>query len=140
MTATRPTAGNAQGAAIGHNPGRSMARLTRRLENLSQAWFSAYAMSAAFVAYFCMYAFRKPFAASQFEGQVLWMFGEMVDLKIALVISQVIGYALSKFVSIKFVCEISPQWRGWALVGLVMWAELALLLFGCLEGSGKAVA
>ena len=83
-----------------------------------------------------MYAFRKPFTAATFEDQT---FGPL-DLKIALVISQVCGYALSKFLSIKFVSEITPARRAVALLGLIGLAELALLAFGLVPDDAKVVA
>lgn len=95
------------------------------LARQSPAVFSAYAIGAAFVTYFCMYAFRKPFTAATFEGHV----GD-VDLKIALVISQTIGYAISKYLGIKFCSEIAPARRALAIVALIVWAEAALVLFG----------
>lgn len=106
-------------------------RVARWLEGASPPLFSAYAIGAAFTAYFSMYAFRKPFAAARFEGQSVG-FEEAawsVDLKIALVLSQVLGYALSKFLSIKFVSELPPHRRVTALIVLVGLAELALLFF-----------
>ena len=87
--------------------------------------FSAYAVTAAFVTYFCMYAFRKPFTVIDFGQQ---KFGPL-ELKDAVVISQVCGYALSKFLGIRYCSEILPHKRALALVLLIVWAELALLLF-----------
>ncbi len=98
--------------------------------------FSTYAIAASFAAYFCMYAFRKPFAAASFEDDA---FGPL-DLKIALVISQVVGYALSKFLSIKFVSEITPARRAVALLVLIGLAELALLVFAIVPPGGKVIA
>jgi hypothetical protein len=83
-----------------------------------------------------MYAFRKPFAVATFEGET---FGPL-DLKIALVVSQVCGYALSKFVSIKFVSEITPARRAATLLVLVGIAELALLAYGLVPDDAKVVA
>ncbi|PRQ03886.1 hypothetical protein ENSA5_12550 [Enhygromyxa salina] len=94
-----------------------------------------WAVSAAFTAYFCMYSFRKPFAAASFEGEV---FG--VQLKIALVLSQVIGYALSKFIGIRLVSETPSHRRATTLVGLIAFAELALVVFGLVGPRGKVVA
>jgi hypothetical protein len=111
-------------------------RIAKWLRRASPAAFSTYAIAAAFSAYFCMYGFRKPFAAATFEGEHL---GE-VDLKIALVISQIIGYALSKFLSIKIVTEIPPARRAMALVALVCVAEVALLFVGLLPPWGQVVA
>ena len=39
------------------------------LAKAPQPVFVVYAIAAAFATYFCMYAFRKPFAAARFEGQ-----------------------------------------------------------------------
>ncbi len=110
--------------------------IRRKLETAGTAAFSTYAIAAAFSAYFCMYAFRKPFAAATFEGEL----GEAIDLKIALVIAQVVGYALSKFLSIKFVSEITPARRAATLVGLIAAAELALGVFAVVPPGGKVVA
>ncbi len=84
-----------------------------------------YAIGVAFSTYFCMYAFRKPFAAGTYTGETFWF----LDLKSALVISQVLGYALSKAIGIKVVSEMAPHRRRWALIGFIIWAEAALLLF-----------
>lgn len=111
-------------------------RLTRRLERASPGLFSAYAIAAAFGTYFCMYAFRKPVGAATFDGRQL---GE-VELKIALLTAQVVGYALSKFLGIKFVTEVSARRRAVALLGLVGMAELALLGVAVLPTGGKLVA
>jgi len=99
--------------------------------------FVAYAVGAAFGAYFCMYAFRKPFAAARFEGEV-FLDGSL-ELKSAFIISQVVGYALSKYVGIKLVSELAPRYHATALVGLVLWAEAALFLFAGLPGDVKVV-
>ena len=80
---------------------------------------------AAFAVYFCMYAFRKPFSAAQFEGLYVWG----MHYKIILIISQVIGYAISKFWGIKFISELSHQRRGHYILGFIGIAELMLLMF-----------
>jgi hypothetical protein len=98
--------------------------------------FVVYAV--AFTTYFCMYAFRKPFAAAKFEG--MSFFGTDIELKTALVISQIIGYALSKFVGIKICSEAGGNRRAVLLVILVLWAEVALLLFAILPPSWRIVA
>lgn len=110
--------------------------IERWLVRASTSGFSAYAIAAAFSAYFAMYAVRKPFAAAAFDDAVVWG----VQLKIALVLGQVIGYALSKFAGIKFVSEIAPHRRPAALVALLLVAELALLAFGVLPPGGQVVA
>ena len=88
--------------------------------------FISRASIAAFGAYFCMYAFRKPFAVATFEG--LSVLG--IDYKILLIIAQVLGYMLSKFIGIKVISELKPQQRLFYLLGLIGISEVALLLFG----------
>lgn len=111
--------------------------ITRWLERAPRGAFVLYAVVVAFATYFCMYAFRKPFAAGTFEGEFL---GSGVALKTAFVISQILGYTLSKYVGIKVVSEIERGRRAIALVGLIVAAELALLAFAILPGPWKALA
>ena len=110
--------------------------MTRWLARASPGLFAAYAVTMAFTTYFAMYSFRKPFAAAHYSGEHVWI----LDLKSALIISQLCGYALSKFLGIKFNSEMRPQTRAWALVVLIVWAEAALLAFAVLPPQGKVVA
>jgi hypothetical protein len=81
----------------------------------------------AFGVYFSMYAFRKPFTAASFDDVAGTGFG--IDYKVALVVAQVIGYALSKFIGIKFVSELPGRFRSIALIVLILVAEAALCAF-----------
>lgn len=110
--------------------------VARWLDRAGPVAFSSYAIAAAFSAYFCMYAFRKPWAASDYADQDVGP----LELKIALGTAQLLGYALSKFLGIKFVAELSPSRRAIALVGLITAAELALVVFGMVGPTGKVVA
>ncbi|WP_066966199.1 DUF5690 family protein [Microbulbifer sp. Q7] len=82
---------------------------------------------SAFFTYFCMYAFRKPFTAATYEQVEGWHFA--LDYKVALIIAQLLGYALSKFIGIKVISELRATQRGVLLVGLVLISYLALVLF-----------
>jgi Family of unknown function (DUF5690) len=84
--------------------------------------------TAAFCAYFCMYAFRKPFTAATFEGPELFGLG----LKTVLVLSQLLGYTVSKFIGIKVVSEMRNEYRAMAIIGLIAVAEIALVGFAFL--------
>ncbi len=86
---------------------------------------SAWCILAAFGAYFCMYAFRKPFTAGSYQGMLV---GGM-DYKSVLVTAQVLGYTLSKFWGIKVIAEVPPHRRAALLLGLIATGEVALLLF-----------
>ncbi|MFT5253826.1 MAG: hypothetical protein ACI87N_002878 [Flavobacteriales bacterium] len=95
------------------------------LKKQSDYIFMAYAMTMAFGTYFCMYAYRKPFTVATFEGLEMWG----MDYKILLIISQVLGYMLSKFFGIKIISELKKDNRVELLVTLILAAELALLGF-----------
>jgi hypothetical protein len=103
--------------------------LTPWLERAGPVTFSVFAIASAFSTYFCMYAFRKPFAQGTFEGAVgLGPLGDL-DYKIALIISQVLGYCLSKFIGIRVIAEATRAGRGRAILALIAFAELSLVGF-----------
>ena len=93
------------------------------------------AAAAAFAVYFCMYAFRKPFTAGTFDDQQIFGFG----LKTVLVLSQLCGYMLSKFIGVKVISELPRSRRAIALTALIGTAELALVGFGYLPTPFKVV-
>ena len=75
-----------------------------------------------------MYAFRKPFTVATFEN--LAFMG--VDYKILLIISQILGYMLSKFIGIKLISELKTNRRIPYLIGMIVLAELCLVAFGAI--------
>lgn len=85
-----------------------------------------------------MYAFRKPFSAGTYEGETA--LGGALELKTAFVVSQIIGYTISKYVGIKFCSELPRSRRLQALIGAIVLAEITLLFFGALPGPLKIVA
>jgi hypothetical protein len=103
------------------------AALRRALSRAHPAVFTAVAGLAGFSAYFAMYAFRKPFTAATFDAVPGWTF--TLDYKIALVVAQVAGYTLSKFIGVKVISEIEPRRRAAAILLLIGGAWLALVLF-----------
>ncbi|MDR6561419.1 MULTISPECIES: DUF5690 family protein [unclassified Arcicella] len=103
-----------------------MNKLENFLQRQSQIFLAIYLGIAAFSTYFCMYAFRKPFTAGDFHDVTLLG----IDYKIVLVISQVLGYATAKGLGIKIVSEVKPHQRAKYIVGMILFAELNLLLFG----------
>lgn len=108
-------------------------------EKLSQSptvYVVLYGIAMSFGTYFCMYAFRKPFSVGTFEGPKFWR----LDLKTTFVVSQILGYALSKFIGIKICTEIGRRQRRNALWVLIVAAQCALLLFAVLPESWKIAA
>ncbi|MCA9636929.1 MAG: hypothetical protein KC420_12960 [Myxococcales bacterium] len=76
-----------------------------------------------------MYGFRKPFTAGAWPGSISLWEGRELDLKVALLIAQVVGYCISKFLGIKVISEMSGRRRGLAILALIAVAELALVAF-----------
>lgn len=105
---------------------------------LDRLTFVMFAGGAAFAAYFSMYAFRKPFTAVSYDSVGDWSFD--IDFKITLVIAQVAGYALSKFIGVKVVSEMGRERRGAAIVGLISLSWLALVLFAVAPTPWKPLA
>jgi hypothetical protein len=81
----------------------------------------------AFLAYSSVYAFRKPFTVATFDG--IRFFG--VPYQTLLIISQVLGYMLSKFFGIKFIAELQSlgRFRTGALLMGAAWLSLLLFAF-----------
>ncbi|GGX33013.1 DUF5690 family protein [Aquimarina muelleri] len=98
--------------------------------------FIVHASIASFGAYFCMYAFRKPFSVATFENLSVLN----IDYKIILIIAQVLGYTLSKFLGIKIISELKAEKRVRYLIGLILLAELALVLFAILPKPYNVIA
>lgn len=97
----------------------------RWLERAPRPFFALYAGLMAFGTYFAMYAFRKPFAAASFAGVA--PIG--VDYKVALVIAQVIGYAIAKLIGVKVISELPANRRIAGILVQIGLAEFALVMF-----------
>lgn len=95
-----------------------------------------WAMLAAFGAYFCMYGLRKPFTAATYPSG--FIFG--MEIKPALVIAQLCGYMLSKFIGVRVITELPTAKRAGVLIALVGTAELALVLLNFLPLPLKPLA
>ncbi len=118
-------------------PQQNKKTVTKFLQNSPEIVLVLYAIFASFSTYFCMYAFRQPCAAATFTG--LKFFDTEITLKKAIVISQIIGYAISKYAGIKFCSEIPAKKRATALISLVLFAELALIVYGIVPNNYKAL-
>jgi len=119
---------------------------TDRLRAAPPAVFTLVAGMAGFCAYFSMYAFRKPFAAGHYAHAMGWDF--LIDYKTSLLIAQVLGYTIAKFVGIKVIAEIGRGGRAAMVIGLITLAWLALIAFalipapwtvGCLFANGLSL-
>ncbi|MBS1623980.1 MAG: hypothetical protein JST83_08175 [Bacteroidetes bacterium] len=88
----------------------------------NKVFLTIYASIVCFCTYSCMYAFRKPFSAAQYQV------GD-VDFKVILVISQGLGYMISKFAGIKIISEMREKGRGRSILILTGIAAIALFCF-----------
>ncbi|HVW73323.1 MAG TPA: DUF5690 family protein [Rhizomicrobium sp.] len=111
--------------ALPLNPAPLSQRLRAWLARLPAPVFTIYGGLMAFGAYFAMYGFRRPFTVARYADAA----PVLVEYKIALVIAQVFGYALSKVAGIKLVSEMPPQRRAAAILMLIAGAEICLVLF-----------
>lgn len=94
--------------------------VSRWLKETNGFWFVLYATTMAFGLYTCVYAIRKTFSVATFEG--IYFVG--ISYKVWLVMFQVIGYALSKFVGIKFISELK---QGSRFAGILLMASIATI-------------
>lgn len=99
--------------------------ISRKKITIEEVRLVSFAAFAAFITYLSMYAFRKPFLAGTFDGLSLWG----IDYKILLIISQLVGYTLSKYVGIKIISELNQSSRTKTLLVLMGFAWIMLLLF-----------
>lgn len=90
-----------------------------------QLLLPVYTAIIAFLAYASIYAYRKPFTVATFEGIKFWN----ISYQTLLIISQVIGYMLSKFYGIKFIAELKRLGRWKTILTLMGTAWIALLIF-----------
>lgn len=100
--------------------------INRWLSKKQGVTLALYAGLIAFCTYFCMYAFRKPIAAGTFlESNAIWG----LHYKTAVVIIQLIGYVVSKFIGIRFISEMNSAKRAVTLIVLIAFAELTWVGF-----------
>lgn len=96
-----------------------------RIRSGRQLLVAGGAALVAFLAYSAVYAYRKPFTTATFTGISFWG----VSYQTWLIISQVIGYMLSKFAGIRFIAELKRNGRWKTSVILVGVAWISLFFF-----------
>lgn len=96
-----------------------------RTRSSRQLLVASGAALVAFLAYSAVYAYRKPFTTATFTGVSFWG----VSYQTWLIISQVIGYMLSKFAGIRFIAELKRNGRWKTSVLLVGIAWISLFFF-----------
>lgn len=83
-----------------------------------------YGFVTGLTCYFSMYAYRKPFTVIKYN-QKLWR----IDYKILLLITQSIGYTLSKFYGVYFVSKLTRVNRGLQIFLFISFSLFSWFLF-----------
>lgn len=86
-----------------------------------------YAAAVAFLTYASVYAYRKPFTVATFDGISFWG----IKYQELLIISQGLGYMLSKFAGIRFIAELKRlgRWKTSAILVGAAWLSLLIFAF-----------
>lgn len=100
-------------------------RITKWLAETNGFWFSFYTAASAFCLYTCIFALRKTFGVATYEGMAVWG----AEYKVWMVIFQVVGYMLSKFIGIKVVSELGAHARAKGILLMVSIASISWLFF-----------
>lgn len=98
-------------------------------KRLSDFLFILWAGGLALLSYSLVYALRKPFTAASFSDAEFFN----IDYKVAVTISQILGYVISKFIGIKLISELKSEERFKFILTSVLLAEASLILFGLLS-------
>lgn len=77
------------------------------VNNANRIIQALYISLLCFFTYTCVFAFRKPFTVAHFEGEAIGY----LSYQTSLIISQVIGYMISKVVGIRFISAMKRQAR-----------------------------
>ena len=81
-----------------------------------------------FFTYTCVFAFRKPFSVATFDGESVGL----LSYQTSLIVSQVIGYMISKFIGIRFISAMNRQARWKNVLFFVGSSWLSLFAFAIL--------
>ncbi|MFY8000643.1 MAG: DUF5690 family protein [Candidatus Kapaibacteriota bacterium] len=87
--------------------------------------FTVFASVTAFFTYMCFYPFRRAYTAAMYEELVFWG----VQFKILIITAQVLGFAVSKGLGIKYVSEMLPQNRSRNLLIMIVLSWTSYFFF-----------
>ena len=102
-----------------------MPKKLNQIINQSTFTQTLFASVTAFFTYMCFYPFRRAYTAATYED--LAFFG--VNFKILIITAQVLGFAFSKGLGIKYVSEMLPQNRSRNLLIMIGLSWICYLFF-----------
>jgi MFS family permease len=112
-------------AAVENDVSLSVKSIKQKLQSASSFQLIIFISLTSFTVYSCMYGFRKPYTSASFGGLHFWG----LSYKSILIISQSIGYLISKWIGIRFIATTLPVNRAKNILLLIVIAWIALLLF-----------
>src|SRR4029077_5287164 len=99
--------------------------ITLWLRRTSTFNFTLYTAVVSFCLYTCIFALRKTFGVATYEG----ISYAGIDFKGWMVIAQVVGYLISKFIGIKIVSELQAKYRTRGILLMVSIAAVSWFFF-----------
>lgn len=99
--------------------------ITRWLSGTNSLWFSVYTAFAAFGLYLCVFALRKTYNVAIYDGYEYLG----ISFKSWMVLFQVFGYMVSKFIGIKVISELKATSRAMGILLMCVIASVSWLLF-----------
>jgi hypothetical protein len=102
-----------------------MPKTLSQILNKNSFNFTVFASVTAFFTYMCFYPFRRVYTAATYEDLAFWG----VNFKILIITAQVLGFAVSKGLGIKYVSEMLPQNRSRNLLIMISLSWICYLFF-----------
>jgi hypothetical protein len=102
-----------------------MPKTLSQILNKNSFNFTIFASVTAFFTYMCFYPFRRAYTAATYEDLAFWG----VNFKILIITAQVLGFAVSKGLGIKYVSEMLPQNRSRNLLIMISLSWICYLFF-----------
>jgi hypothetical protein len=87
--------------------------------------FTVFASATAFFTYMCFYPFRRAYTAATYQELMFWG----VQFKILMITAQVLGFAVSKGLGIKYVSEMQPRDRARNLLIIICLSWMCYFFF-----------
>ena len=106
-----------------------MPRKLSEIINRSSFNQTLFASVTAFLTYLCFYPFRRAYTAATYEDLVF----AGVNFKILIITAQVLGFAVSKGLGIKYVSEMLPEKRSRNLLIMISLSLICYLFFGLIS-------
>ncbi|NBA87140.1 hypothetical protein GVN16_15315 [Emticicia sp. CRIBPO] len=102
-----------------------MSKKLNEILGRNPVYFTLFASVTAFLTYLCFYPFRRAYTAATYEDLAFWG----VNYKILIITAQVLGFAVSKGLGIKYVSEMPPAHRSRNLIIIIILSWICYLLF-----------